>query len=386
VDSTAYNGEHVAQPVTQEVTQMQTYAQPHEMTSYNDQQVGMGDYTQNNYYDQSQTGYYDPTQNMQGYTAEPQSPDNSSSPEYWSVSSGGGWEQQGTAAPPAPEPAPAPGQTQPQVSVKPGYGYFASTEDNVKPKQAAPAGAGDSHADNQDKAKRRANKTQSGSGWFGGIWDKLALRPKNQMILPDDKNPSIVWDDKTKRWVNTDASEDEQKTQLKPPPKASELNGAPAAAPAMPTPAMPPAPASMTAAPTNMGPAPTNVASTPTNLGPAPSVAPQAPAGMAPPAASTNKYKLQRGKSMKSNYVDVMGSNKKPIAGGNPQAFAPMPQAPTNFFIPAPVSGNDSAPVDFLSPSGPVSFDHSTNRADDQPPPGGYGKGNSFYNPTNYKS
>ena len=29
------------------------------------------------------------------------------------------------------------------------------------------------------------------SGWFGGIWNKITLKPKNQMILPDDKNPSV---------------------------------------------------------------------------------------------------------------------------------------------------------------------------------------------------
>lgn len=29
------------------------------------------------------------------------------------------------------------------------------------------------------------------TGWFGGIWSKLALRPKNQMKLPDDKNPTV---------------------------------------------------------------------------------------------------------------------------------------------------------------------------------------------------
>lgn len=29
------------------------------------------------------------------------------------------------------------------------------------------------------------------SGWFGGIWNKLSLKPKNQMILPDDKNPTV---------------------------------------------------------------------------------------------------------------------------------------------------------------------------------------------------
>lgn len=30
-----------------------------------------------------------------------------------------------------------------------------------------------------------------GSGWLGGLFTKLSLRPPNQMILPDDKNPSV---------------------------------------------------------------------------------------------------------------------------------------------------------------------------------------------------
>lgn len=29
------------------------------------------------------------------------------------------------------------------------------------------------------------------SGWFGGIFSKLSMKPKNQMILPDDKNPTV---------------------------------------------------------------------------------------------------------------------------------------------------------------------------------------------------
>lgn len=33
--------------------------------------------------------------------------------------------------------------------------------------------------------------SSSNSGWFGGMWNKLSLKPKNQMILPDDKNPSV---------------------------------------------------------------------------------------------------------------------------------------------------------------------------------------------------
>lgn len=44
----------------------------------------------------------------------------------------------------------------------------------------------------RDKPKKEErNKTQASSGWFGGIFNKLSLKPKNQMILPDDKNPSV---------------------------------------------------------------------------------------------------------------------------------------------------------------------------------------------------
>lgn len=63
------------------------------------------------------------------------------------------------------------------------------------------------------------------SGWFGGIWNKLSLKPKNQMILPDDKNPTILWDPEKKKWVNTDGGEDES-SDFKPPPKMSDLSAA----------------------------------------------------------------------------------------------------------------------------------------------------------------
>lgn len=29
------------------------------------------------------------------------------------------------------------------------------------------------------------------SGWIGGIFNKLSFKPKNQMILPDDKDPAV---------------------------------------------------------------------------------------------------------------------------------------------------------------------------------------------------
>lgn len=41
------------------------------------------------------------------------------------------------------------------------------------------------------QSKETSRTSQQGSGWLGGLWNKLSLRPKNQMILPDDKNPSV---------------------------------------------------------------------------------------------------------------------------------------------------------------------------------------------------
>lgn len=38
--------------------------------------------------------------------------------------------------------------------------------------------------------QQKQEKTSS-TGWFGGIWSKLAPKPKNQMKLPDDKNPTV---------------------------------------------------------------------------------------------------------------------------------------------------------------------------------------------------
>lgn len=45
-----------------------------------------------------------------------------------------------------------------------------------------------------EKAKKPAAQDgshPSGGGWFGGIFSKLSMKPKNQMILPDDKNPTV---------------------------------------------------------------------------------------------------------------------------------------------------------------------------------------------------
>ena len=71
--------------------------------------------------------------------------------------------------------------------------------------------------------KKRKNG-QDNPSWFSGIFSKLSLKPKNQMILPDDKEPSIVWDEKTKRWTNLNEDENDGGSVTQgPPPKDSEL-------------------------------------------------------------------------------------------------------------------------------------------------------------------
>jgi len=77
--------------------------------------------------------------------------------------------------------------------------------------------------DQQDGRKKlKANTTNTNEG---GLFGWLGLRPKNQMILPDDKEPPIVWDEAKKKWVNSNASgEDDDTSGPPPPPKDSELN------------------------------------------------------------------------------------------------------------------------------------------------------------------
>lgn len=44
----------------------------------------------------------------------------------------------------------------------------------------------------KQKPKEQESKPTSGThSWLGGIWNRFALRPTNQMKLPDDKNPSV---------------------------------------------------------------------------------------------------------------------------------------------------------------------------------------------------
>lgn len=72
---------------------------------------------------------------------------------------------------------------QPQVTLpnQPNYYEGDHQQENKEEKPSSPA---------KPRAPVEAAKSQS-TGWFGGIFSKLALKPKNQMKLPDDKNPKV---------------------------------------------------------------------------------------------------------------------------------------------------------------------------------------------------
>lgn len=67
----------------------------------------------------------------------------------------------------------------------PNYGNQIEGQNNTKASDSA------TQSKKAEKKSKDTNSNKSGS-WFGGfIWDKLALRPKNQMKLPEDTNPQV---------------------------------------------------------------------------------------------------------------------------------------------------------------------------------------------------
>lgn len=67
--------------------------------------------------------------------------------------------------------------------------------------------AGDEKTSTVKKTELEKNKDQNiaavqGGGWFGGIFNKLSMKPKNQMILPDDKNPTVNIDNRLRFSLN----------------------------------------------------------------------------------------------------------------------------------------------------------------------------------------
>ncbi|XP_034945595.1 uncharacterized protein Sec16 isoform X2 [Chelonus insularis] len=182
----------------------------------------------------------------------------------------------------------------------------------------------------QDKQPEK-KASNSGGSWFGGLFSKLTPKPRNQMILPDDDNPTIIWDPIAKKWVNKDDDGDSASLRLAPPPKMSELN-------------------LKTSITTEQ-----NLSTQESTVRP-PSTDSKTPNSSKMIAGSSNMFKLQKGRNMRANYIDVMNpggvkSNGPPSAIPTPAAsplMQPMAASSPQLFVPAPVN-DPNAPVDFLT-------------------------------------
>uniref|UniRef100_A0A182RCY4 Sec16_C domain-containing protein n=1 Tax=Anopheles funestus TaxID=62324 RepID=A0A182RCY4_ANOFN len=267
------------------------------------------------------------------------------------------------------------------VSKRPGFGD--DTDDERTGGQGAMAGKGapggkpqqTSNVTAQSKkgpagkdgktAAGTAGASAQGSGWFGGIWNKLSLKPKNQMILPDDKNPKIVWDEVTKRWVNTDENETEAEA-YKPPPKMSDLVPAGPAAVGVPSQMSPPGAAAGPSVPhaplQDSGPAYQQPASNVMGGNDGMEIRSSQPIGgvnvagvmqsnvanvnaagpvgepTKVPTLQSNMYKMQRNRTLKRSYVDVFNPSGAAPSKPTEPVLAPsvptLPNAPGGFFVP----------------------------------------------------
>lgn len=74
---------------------------------------------------------------------------------------------------------------QPQISLPNQLQHERIDEDNIHSEEVK------KEANVKAKTTESAQDKSSGNGWFGGIFSKLSLKPKNQMKLPDDKNPTV---------------------------------------------------------------------------------------------------------------------------------------------------------------------------------------------------
>ncbi|XP_055588526.1 uncharacterized protein LOC129740902 isoform X2 [Uranotaenia lowii] len=212
------------------------------------------------------------------------------------------------------------------------------------------------------------------SGWFGGIWNKLSLKPKNQMILPDDKNPTIVWDPEKKRWINTEEGEAGEEA-FKPPPKMADLMPNAAASPSGLPAHVPPTmgPPGAMGVPTGAEPVPSmntehpvasvpqppnvvhNVPAAPTTAAPAAPKATGEPTKV--PNLQSNMFKMQRNRTLKQSYVNVFNppgavQSKAPTEPILAPTIPPITTPQSGFFIPGPApmgvttgsgQGNDNA-------------------------------------------
>nr|CAI5859844.1 unnamed protein product [Callosobruchus analis] len=192
------------------------------------------------------------------------------------------------------------------------------------------------------KPQSPAKETTQSTGWFGGIFSRLALKPKNQMKLPDDKNPKIVWDQDKKRWVNIDEDPNDPANEVKPPPKMADLMPRIASTGLQNPPGF-----------QHSGPGPNSTQQPIQQVRQAPT--PDDNGNMMPKGPSQpNMFKMQRSRNLKNSYVDVFSQKgaTKPAPTTGPAPAVPMGSAqPMTFFTPQPI-GDPNAPVDFITPGG----------------------------------
>ncbi|KAG7208271.1 hypothetical protein KM043_014514 [Ampulex compressa] len=198
-----------------------------------------------------------------------------------------------------------------------------------------------SMSENKKTPEKPAEKKppNSGGSWFGGLFSKLAPKPKNQMILPDDNNPAIVWDPVAKKWMNKDEDPDSSSATLAPPPKASDMG--------------------FRAPPIDSQQTQSNLQSEESGS-----------TNGIKPVTGSNMFKLPKVRSMRANYIDVMNPNvsKSGAALSNvptpvTSPLVPMATSSPQLFIPAPVN-DPSAPTDFLTPSSFTPIAASTNNSE----------------------
>ncbi|XP_018059402.1 PREDICTED: uncharacterized protein LOC108694426 isoform X2 [Atta colombica] len=219
---------------------------------------------------------------------------------------------------------------QPTISMTPSTGKQYDPLEELDALET-PRQTAKSAADTKKITEKTAEKKSSNSGgsWFGGLFSKLAPKPKNQMILPDDNNPTIVWDPVAKKWMNKDEDGDSGTATLAPPPKTADMSFRALAVEHIPQPSLPSAHNEDTLV--------ADISKLPTG---------------------SNMYKLQRGRSIRANYVDIMnpsGKSKGSAVSSNvvtpmTSPLVPIATSSPQVLVPAPIN-DPTAPVDFLTPA-----------------------------------
>ncbi|XP_011641290.1 uncharacterized protein LOC105429805 isoform X2 [Pogonomyrmex barbatus] len=266
---------------------------------------GQQSYYQNNYGRNETAPSNWQQQSASGLTADQTEIDNSQQQEKWNY-----------------KPA------QPAISMTPSTGKQYDPLEELDALET-PRPAAKPAADTKKTVEKPSEKkpVNSGGSWFGGLFSKLAPKPKNQMILPDDSNPTIVWDPVAKKWTNKDEDGDSGAGTLAPPPKVSDMSFRSSTAERNTQPPLPPA--------HNEDAPATDISKLSTG---------------------NNMFKLQKGRSMRANYVDIMNPGGKPNATSSNVAtpmtspLVPMATSSPQLFIPAPIN-DPTAPVDFLTPA-----------------------------------